>query len=115
MAATPLLLPDLPLPILLFPIGSRNPLKGTVKDGAGNPLVRKISAHLEGRDLNLPELGLQGLKPVRFNNVDQPNTIESKADGTFRYKISDTRPITLVAHGEDGENDVVIKGLKVTT
>lgn len=103
------------LPIILFPIGTRNPVTGTIKDGAGNPLVRKISAHIEGRDLGLPELGLQGLQPMRWNNVDQPNTFESESNGTFSLNISDTRPITLVFHGEDGENDKIVKGVMVTT
>jgi len=87
---------DVPIVVLSL-VSFRNQLKGTVKDAAGNPLERLVTANKETLST--------GLLIQR--------TTTSAADGSFSFSINDLQPFTLVAHGAEGENDQIFKGVRV--
>lgn len=73
------------LGLLLFPGGARRKFAGTVKDGLGNPLVRKIVANDRGSGRILGK------------------TISSAADGTFTLNVWSNLPAIVYAVGDGGE------------
>ena len=103
MADVKIWIVDAAQPVILFPLGVLYPVSGTVLDAAGDPAARVISVWEEDSTL--------GLTPYP---AAETNLFSSDSDGNFSIPVNHYRPVTLICHGESGENDLVYKDIQVT-